>query len=254
MKKADYNRISTSYDRGRAISDENIDRWLELIQEYTSISNSSSLLDLGCGTGRFALPIADRFRCRVTGADSSPEMLAKAREKDVSGLVAWDLQNAGSLTYSDRSFNIVFLSHLLHHTDSPPNVLKECKRVLTSPGVILIRYGAIEQIRDDVEHTFFPETVPIDEVRTPSVALVEKWLAEAGFEKVTSLELVQRTYSSGTARLKAIRLKSTSVLTLIQQKALEDGIRRLEKYVKEKPDDPWLVSDKLTLTVGYKRR
>jgi ubiquinone/menaquinone biosynthesis C-methylase UbiE len=253
MKKADYSRISSSYDRGRSLAAEIIDQWLERIQKHSGISTSSSLLDLGCGTGRFSLPIAERFRCRVTGADQSPDMLDKAREKDVNHLVTWDLQDAGSLTYPDETFDIVFLSHVLHHTDSPGNVLNECRRVLAIGGVVLIRYGAIDQIRNDVEHTFFPETLPIDEKRTPSVSLVERWLTEAGFQDLISREVVQKTYSSGSARLEAVKLKGTSVLTMILPEAFMSGVRRLANYVDGKPDDPWLLTDRLTLTVGHKK-
>ncbi len=253
VKKADYSSISSHYDKGRSLSAANIDLWLRLIRKYTKISSSTSFLDLGCGTGRFAMPIAIRFRCQVTGADRSPEMLARAKDKDVSKLVTWDLQDAGLLTYNDNSFDVVFVSHLLHHIDSPRDVLKECKRIVTPSGALFIRYGAIEQIRRDVEHTFFPETLPIDERRTPSVALVEGWLAEAGFIDLISREIVQRTYESAIARLKAARLKSTSVLTMIPQEAFESGICNLEKYLKKRPDAPWLLLDRLTLTVGYKK-
>jgi SAM-dependent methyltransferase len=39
------------------------------------------MLELGVGTGRIAIPLADRG-CRVTGIDTSPEMLRALRSKD----------------------------------------------------------------------------------------------------------------------------------------------------------------------------
>lgn len=45
------------------------------------IRNRLSVLDLGCGTGELARALAERLpESLVTGVDSSPEMLAKARE------------------------------------------------------------------------------------------------------------------------------------------------------------------------------
>jgi SAM-dependent methyltransferase len=43
-------------------------------------AGSKSVLDLGCGTGNHALPLAERGY-RVTGVDRSPRMLAQARAK-----------------------------------------------------------------------------------------------------------------------------------------------------------------------------
>jgi predicted RNA methylase len=40
----------------------------------------NSVLDLGCGTGRFAEPLAQYFSARIIGIDPSIKMLTTARE------------------------------------------------------------------------------------------------------------------------------------------------------------------------------
>jgi ubiquinone/menaquinone biosynthesis C-methylase UbiE len=252
MRKADYSRIASFYDKGRPISEQNMDLWLELIVKSSRMSEGARVLDLGCGTGRFSIPMATRLHFRVTGADSSSEMLEKAREKDTSRLVQWDREDAQQLVYPDESFDIVFMSHLMHHVDDPYQVLSECQRVLVSPGVVLIRYGAIEQIRDDVEHTFFPEVLTVDEARTPTVKTVEKWLVEAGFQAIISQEIVQKTFDTNTAHLDMVEARGTSILSMISPEAFEKGISSLKKYIENNPNDPWLLYDKMTLTAGYK--
>ena len=251
MRKADYSSIASFYDAGRPISEQNIDMWLWLVASFSRMSEGARVLDLGCGTGRFSIPMVTRLHFRVTGADFSREMLDKAREKDTNGLVKWDCMDAQQLTYPDDSFDVVFISHLLHHVDSPQRVLDECHRVLTATGVVLIRYGAIEQIRDDVEHTFFPEVLDIDEARTPSVKIVEQWLVEAGFRDVTSQEIVQKTFDTSTEHLNMAEAKGNSVLSMISPEASEKGIRDLRNYADENPNDPWLLYDKISLTAGY---
>jgi ubiquinone/menaquinone biosynthesis C-methylase UbiE len=254
MKKADYNEIASHYDKGRTLSEENIDFWLDIIARYSGAKAGVRLLDLGCGTGRFAIPIARKLGHQVTGADSSKGMLARAREKDKSGLVQWDLMDAHSLAYADKSFDIVFMSFLMHHCDDPPGVIRECWRVLSEGGAILVRHAGIEQIRDDVEHTFFPETLAIDEARIYTVKEMESCLKEAGFTGVISEEIVQHTFDSGFHRLEVILVKNTSSLRLITQEAYERGVDKLRKYIGDNPDDPWLRHDRMTMTVGYKTK
>jgi ubiquinone/menaquinone biosynthesis C-methylase UbiE len=252
MKKADYSKIASSYDKGRPLSEDIYNLWLNAISRLAKAPAGSKLLDIGCGTGRFTIPLATKLRFKVTGADSSEEMLAKAREKDTGKLIKWNLQDAQDLTYSDNSFDIVFMSHLLHHCDDPDKVIHECWRVLKVPGVILLRYGAIEQIRDDVEHVFFPEALAIDEPRTFSIRKTEECLKEAGFAGIISEEIIQRTYDTGYAHSEAIMVKSTSVLTMISPESFEKGINKLRAYVEKNPDDPWLLDGRMTLTAGYK--
>lgn len=252
MKKADYDKIASYYDQGRTISDQNIDLWLDLIKEFSKVSSGARVLDLGCGTGRFTIPMATKLRFNVTGADSSREMLAKAKEKQGADIVTWDYQDAEYLTYPNDSFDVVFASHLLHHVDSPLRVLRECKRILRSSGTMLLRYGPIEQIRNDVEHTFFPETLAIDESRTPTLDIAESWLTDIGFVQVCSRTITQQTYQTSIEHLNAVKVKHTSVLTIITQEAFERGSHKLENYIKSHPDDKWLLIDSITMTVGYK--
>lgn len=155
MKKADYRKISATYDKARPISEQNLEKWLKLISEKIGYRQNVEFLDLGCGTGRFSIPMAARLGYTVTAADSSMEMLSKAKDKEGSTQVTWDIQDATSLSYPDRSFDVVFMSHLLHHVDEPLKVVRECYRILKPSGIIFNRYGAIEDIRGDPEHRFF---------------------------------------------------------------------------------------------------
>ena len=136
--------------------------------------------------------------------------------------------------------------------DNPLGVIRECMRVLKPNGTILIRYGAIEQIRHDVIHTFFPDVLVIDEQRTPTRPQVEEWLEKAGFFGIVSEGVIQQTYKNSGEQLHATQGKCTSILNMISDKSFETGIRNLIQYIDQNPTDPWLLFDKMTLTVGYK--
>jgi len=253
MIKADYSKIASFYDKGRSLSEQNTIIWLTLIEKLSGASKGARVLDLGCGTGRFSLPMVYQLEFNVTGTDSSVEMLAKAKQKDSGSKVSWILADASTLPFPAGSFDLVFMSHLLHHVDNPLTVMKECYKVLASTGIVLIRYGAMEQIRNDVEHTFFPQVTEIDEPRTPNRDNVEKWLMNAGFGPFSSEEIVQQTYQTGTAHLDAARERSTSVLSMISEESFRTGISRLTEYVGKNPEDEWLLFDRMTLTAGYKK-
>jgi ubiquinone/menaquinone biosynthesis C-methylase UbiE len=254
VKKADYSKIASFFDQGRTLSEYNMDLWLNIIARLSGGTRGSRVLDLGCGTGRFSIPMAVKLGYRVTGADYYEEMLDKAREKDSGGLVMWDKQDAQDLSYPDKSFDIVFMSFLLHHCDDQYKVICECLRVLDDPGVILIRHAGFEQIKNDVEHIFFPETLAVDKARIHSVKKVERFLKDAGFSRIISEEIIQRTFTDGAARLKAISVKNTSSLTIIPQDAFKRGLRKLESYIDQHPDDPWLQYDAMRMTAGFRTK
>jgi ubiquinone/menaquinone biosynthesis C-methylase UbiE len=252
MRKADYRQIANTFDGSRPISEKRLKRWMELISKKISSNQKVELLDLGCGTGRFSIPIADILGYSVTGADNSEEMLLKARRKENAEHVKWDMQDATSLSYPDASFDAVFMSHLLHHVDAPLNIVSECYRVLRPGGTILNRYGSMSDIRDDPEHRFFPEAIEFDEARTPTQNQVEEMFRTAGFKDITSRVLVEQPYPSPEVRLRGAELKFTSVLTLISQSAFEEGLESFRRYISDNPNDPWLLKDKITLTTGMK--
>jgi SAM-dependent methyltransferase len=251
MSKADYGRIAKTYDAGRPISEQNLQRWMEIISKIIG-PPPKYVLDLGCGTGRFTIPMAVELGYNVTGADNSQDMIAEAGKKLGADKVTWDVQQALSLTYPGDTFHAVFMSHLLHHVEEPVSVIRECYRVLRQGGVIINRYGAIEDIINDPEHTFFPKTIEIDKARTPSLTQVEEWFRTTGFSDITSMTVEQKTYQSAEERLEKCRLKSTSVLTLICQPDFEQGLKALQQYILDNPADLWILMDKITLTTGRK--
>jgi SAM-dependent methyltransferase len=75
-----------------------------------------SLLDVGAGTGRIAVPMA-RLGARVTAADASQAMLAEARRKaEEAGVrLEFDICDAMELPYPDQSFDVVVCLRVIMH-------------------------------------------------------------------------------------------------------------------------------------------
>ncbi|GAA3605887.1 methyltransferase domain-containing protein [Marihabitans asiaticum] len=76
----------TQYDR---FADERARPFRDLLHRVDA-QQPRLVLDLGCGNGRLTLELAARWPdARVVGVDSSPEMLAAARERQGSDAVEW---------------------------------------------------------------------------------------------------------------------------------------------------------------------
>lgn len=90
-------------------------------------------LDVGTGSGAFALELAARFR-EVVGVDL-PGAIARATPHPG---VRYEAMDAEALKFPDASFDFVGISWSLHHLENPSGVLAEMRRVLRPGGVFMI--------------------------------------------------------------------------------------------------------------------
>jgi ubiquinone/menaquinone biosynthesis C-methylase UbiE len=253
LKKADYESIAAFFDRGRPITEDNLRRWLDPVAErFPGDREKIRIADFGCGTGRFALPLAYCYGFSVTAVDASAAMLARGRRKDKERKVTWRKADVVTAAWPNESFNAIFMSHLLHHLKDPAAFLRRCFDWLLPGGSVFIRYGALEHITGDPIHRFFPRTVEIDAARAHNLAQVRRWLKISGLDNVRTISRDQRTYASVDQMRECVRVKGTSVLTLISGREHRAGLARLDKYILGHPDDPWLLKDRISLTFGCK--
>lgn len=93
-----------------------------------------TVVDLGAGTGRFALAAAKVFQ-HVTAVDVSPAMLARIQEQAPPNL---KVERAGFLTYQGEQVDAVYTRNALHQLPDFFKVLAlERIRNLLKPGGIL---------------------------------------------------------------------------------------------------------------------
>jgi 2-polyprenyl-3-methyl-5-hydroxy-6-metoxy-1,4-benzoquinol methylase len=100
-----------------------------------SIPTGAHALDVACGTGNLAIPLARRCFA-VTGVDIATNLLAQARERAASeGLSAkFDEGDAEQLPYADASFDVVFTMFGAMFAPRPELVAAELARVLKPGG------------------------------------------------------------------------------------------------------------------------
>ena len=97
-----------------------------------------SLLDVGCGTGRHAIALAQRG-AKVTALDFSDGMLAQARAKDAADAVTFVQHDlAQRLPFEDASFERVLSCLVLEHIADLHLLFSEMGRVCSPGGSIVV--------------------------------------------------------------------------------------------------------------------
>lgn len=128
---ADYARLAKYYDT------PNPPVWQEIKDLLSEIKSGSSVLDIGCGTGRIRQALPDNLD--YVGLDNSPELLAVARRHYVNDKFVE--ADARALPLPDKSFDAVLLIAIVHHflkQDDRLAVLREAKRVLKPAGKLYL--------------------------------------------------------------------------------------------------------------------
>lgn len=96
------------------------------------------VLDLGTGTGKGAVFVAERFsEAEVVGVDLAPEMVAEARRLLPPGLeqrVAFDVADASQLPYEDGAFDLIVLLNMIPF-------FPELRRVTAPGGALVFSFG-----------------------------------------------------------------------------------------------------------------
>jgi len=134
---------------------------------------ATSVLDVGTGTGVFAEAFA-AAGLAVTGIDTNVEYLAVAR--GYAPTAQFKEASAEEIPFSDGTFDLVFLGHVLHETDNPLAALREARRVARQRVAILEW-----PYRED------PHGPPLAHRLKP--ATVVELAARAGFQNVEAIAL-----------------------------------------------------------------
>ncbi|HKO24427.1 MAG TPA: methyltransferase domain-containing protein, partial [Chloroflexota bacterium] len=71
-------RMATVYDRGRAISLDGLTTWRAALSRYLPPKSGLPVLDLGAGTGLFAVALAEWFGVDVIAVEPAAAMRSEA--------------------------------------------------------------------------------------------------------------------------------------------------------------------------------
>lgn len=111
--------------------------WAERFVAHLDMPPGAQVLDVACGTGNLAIPLARRGAV-VTGVDIAGNLLAQARERARTEnlTVTFDEGDAEQLPYANRSFDAVVSMFGAMFAPRPSLVAAEFSRVLRPGGVL----------------------------------------------------------------------------------------------------------------------
>jgi SAM-dependent methyltransferase len=224
--------IAPRYDRLRPLSEGDRRRLMRLLERITP---ADTILEVGCGTGRYTIPIADLSRARVIGVDQEPRMLEVAREKDTDKRVDWRPATAYRLSLPDQSVDLVFMAMLVHLLKQRTKAFREAGRVLRRAGRLTIWTFTPGHIENYYLNPFFPSIPLIDRERFPAPSRLERELATAGFAPVrTDIDVDEGEVSLGTV-VDRVRGRYISTLSLLPPVEYRLGLQRLEEMIASDP-------------------
>lgn len=140
---SDFGRVAEIYDATRSLPREEMDALMAEMARRIPVRGS--VLDVGVGTGRFALPLQERG-LEVFGMDVSRGMMAKARAKGVLRLLFADVQR---MPFRDGSFDAALLVHILHLVGDWRAVVRESARVSRGTVVSVLEDATGPDLRSE---------------------------------------------------------------------------------------------------------
>jgi ubiquinone/menaquinone biosynthesis C-methylase UbiE len=235
----DYNgRIAANYAAARGFSPETAALWTAIVEPFIARACPATVLDIGCGTGRFSSLFAERFTALVIALDPATGMLRAATQGDDRENLFYAAARSEQLPLADSCCDLAWLSQMIHHVRDGDACARELRRVLKRGGYVLIR-GAFADRLDGFPTflRFFPGTRTIM-MRFPTTGQVLACFRTAGFSVEELRRVPQQSCNNLAEFAERMRLRADSTLSLLPDAEFERCQAALERAAREEPPAP----------------
>lgn len=172
---------ATSFEIHRTRDVARLDRWASRIAIESGLHSSDTLLDLGCGLGRFTYRLAPKVGAAY-GFDANKSMIERASAKDSN--ITW--RNCDFLCSELPPATVVLLSMVLEHLRSPEEGIKAAASSLAPAGRLVIRTMLPQDIEETTWYKYHLEAKKLEMERTPDQNTLEDWSKTEGLELISS--------------------------------------------------------------------
>ena len=107
-----------------------------MYERIGEVAKGKDVLELATGPGMIARHIAPHAN-HVVATDFAPKMIETARKAKNPENVRFEVSDATSLRFEDKSFDAVVIANALHIIPNPEKALAEIRRVLKDDGVLI---------------------------------------------------------------------------------------------------------------------
>jgi trans-aconitate methyltransferase len=144
-----------AWDASYAANTEHHRRYDQRFLSTLPLRPTDRVLDLGCGAGDLTATVAALVPDgHVVGVDPQSSLLAEARTRAGANqtFVEASAQHLADALPGDASFDVIMSQSVLHWVPrgDHPEILRQCRRLLRSGGVLRIECGGGDNVREVV--------------------------------------------------------------------------------------------------------
>lgn len=255
MASVNYDEIAATYDRRYAV--DPLGDIAVALEEVATARGAQSVLEVGCGTGRWLESLTD-LPGQAFGLDASMGMLRRAQERECRLRLVCG--RAERLPLAEEHFDFLFVVNALHHFGAQRRFVARARELLR-PGGALALVGFDPRAHPDwYIYQCFDGTYALDVARMPSLATLRGWLREAGFESVDQRVVAQvdlRRRGREILDDPFLQKEGTSELALLSDEAYQAGLSRIRAAIEAAERDgeqaPFIAQIDFVMTTGRRR-
>jgi ubiquinone/menaquinone biosynthesis C-methylase UbiE len=205
------------------------------IVKLLELTSDSKVLELGCGSGRYAVHVASGVGCRVIGIDVNEPGIERAKKlaaaEGLGERVSFAQCDASKpLRFADSHFDAVFSNDALCHIAGREGVLREMWRVLKPRGRMLFSDALI--VGGVISHQEIASRSAIGYYLFSPPGENERMIEEAGFGLLRVMDTTENA-SRVAERWHVAREKRAEVLIAMESKENFEGLQHFLLSVKK---------------------